>query len=84
VTCYHVKVPFACFNDEVVWGAVSLMMFLMRAEVIYDGVFVTSESAWKAQDLGDRLSECGVRSTHKPPLTKYLKAEPRAREYSAS
>jgi hypothetical protein len=56
----------------------------MRAEVIYDGVFVTSESAWKAQDLGDRLSECGVRSTHKPPLTKYLKAEPRAREYSAS
>jgi hypothetical protein len=38
----------------------------------------------EAQDLDDHLSECGVRSTHKPPLTKYPKAEPKAREHSAS
>jgi hypothetical protein len=60
------------------------MMFLIRIEMSYDRIFVTSEFAWKAQDLGDHLSECGVRSSHKPPLTKHLKAEPRAREHSAS
>jgi hypothetical protein len=50
----------------------------------YEARFRGVEFAWKAQDLGDHLSECGVRSTHKPPLTEYLEAEPRAREYSAS